>query len=178
LKHDIRAERITEAGDEQLDLLRLQQRCIATGQGDEALGVIIHRVRASQHGELIDGAVDEWWPELCIHELHKLWPSQLTAIRFHSIEPQLGIVQQVEGSESDPLVLRCAANVEVSLTVIEPWKRIIGAVEFWKLEFVGRRGKILAGGSIIIVPLVRWAWRACPALGIRGGLRLGQLVDS
>jgi hypothetical protein len=90
----------------------------------------------------------------------------------------LGIVQQVEGSESDPLVLRCAANVEVSLTAIEPWKRIIRAVEFWKLEFVGRRGKILAGGSIVIVPLVRWAWRACPALGIRGGLRLGQLVDS
>jgi hypothetical protein len=36
------------------------------------------------------------------------------------VEPQLCIVQQIESGECDPLVLRCAAHVEISLAAIEP----------------------------------------------------------
>jgi hypothetical protein len=61
--------------------------------------------------------------------------------------------------------------MEVSLTAIEPWKRIIGAVELWKFEFVGRCVEVPAARAGIV--LARCAWRTCPALSVRRVVRLG-----
>jgi hypothetical protein len=66
------------------------------------------------------------------------------------MEPQLSVIQQVEGHECHPLVLWHLAHVEVSLTVIKPRKGITGAIKFQKLELVGRRGEIPTGGPVII----------------------------
>jgi hypothetical protein len=43
--------------------------------------------------------------------------------------------------------------MEVSLTAVEPWKRITGAVELWKFEFVGHCGEVLAAraGFVAVV---------------------------
>jgi hypothetical protein len=67
------------------------------------------------------------------------------------MEPQLSVVQQVE---------RCPAHMEVSLTTIEPWKGITGAVELWKFEFVGCCGEVPAARASIITVVPA---RACMA---------------
>jgi hypothetical protein len=128
LQGDINAQGIAEPSDVKLDLLRLRQRRVAAGQGDEALGVVVHRTYAPQHGELADGAVGEWRPEPRVHELHELRPSRPTAIELHSMEPQLCVFQQIESGKRDPLVLRCAAHMEISHTAIEPWEGTHGNI--------------------------------------------------
>jgi hypothetical protein len=99
LQGDISTQGIAESSDVQLNLVRFRQRRAVAGQGDEALGVVVHRARAPQHGKLADGAVSERRPESRVHELHKLRPSRSSAIELHSVEPQLCVVQQIECDE-------------------------------------------------------------------------------
>jgi hypothetical protein len=105
LKRDVRAEGIVKAGDEQLNLLPLGQGGVMAGEGDEALGVVIHRAGVPQHGEFANGAIGERRPEAGIHQLHELGPHRPPVVEFHAVKPQLGVIQQVEGGEHDPLVL-------------------------------------------------------------------------
>jgi hypothetical protein len=67
LEHNVHAQWIIEADDEELNLLRLRQGCVATGEGDEALEVLVHPAGASKHGKLPNGAIDERWPKVCVH---------------------------------------------------------------------------------------------------------------
>jgi hypothetical protein len=54
---------VTQARDEQLDLLLLGQGGVAIGEHDEELVELIDGVGASQHGQLADGAITEWGPK-------------------------------------------------------------------------------------------------------------------
>jgi hypothetical protein len=63
------------------------------------------------------------------------------------VEPQLGIVQQVEGDECHALMLRCTAHVKVVLSVVEPGEGITKAIKFQEFELVGRRWEVT-----VIVP--------------------------
>jgi hypothetical protein len=157
-------ERITEAGDKHLNLLRLGQGGVATGEGDEALGVVIHYACAPQHGEFTNGAVIERRPEARIHELHELGPCRPPAVKLHAVKSQLGVIQQVEGGEHDPLVLWCTVYVEVMLVAVEPGQGITGAVKFRELELVGRRREV-ATDRVVIVTALPLTWlRSSPAL--------------
>jgi hypothetical protein len=174
LERDIHPQWIVEARDEKLDLLGLRQGGVAAGERGEALGVLVHVANATQHGELADRAIGEPRPKASVDELHKLGPCGLATVKLHPVEPQLCIVQQVEGGEHHPLVLWCPVNMEVALASTEPGQGITGAIEFWKFEFVGRRGKVVARRGVVVVsplPLARLSQRAC------GALRLGQTVN-
>jgi hypothetical protein len=52
--------------------------------------------------------------------LHELRPCRVTAIEFHALEPELGIIQEVECGECHAFVLWCLANKEIALAPIEP----------------------------------------------------------
>jgi hypothetical protein len=84
---------------------------------------------ALQYGELPNGAVGERRPKTCVHQLHKLWPSRSAAVELHPVQPQLGVVQQVEGRERHVLVLRCPAHMKIALTAVEPREGIARAIE-------------------------------------------------
>jgi hypothetical protein len=52
------------------------------------------------------------------------------------MEPQLGVVEEIEHSEGRAFVLRSLADVEVALAPIEPRKGIAGAIVLQELELV------------------------------------------
>jgi hypothetical protein len=66
------------------------------------------------------------------------------------VEPELGIVEEVAGGQCDALWLRCAPNMEIVFTFVQPGKRIVGVVELRKLQLV-RRGHNVVGGPVIVV---------------------------
>jgi hypothetical protein len=71
-------------------------------------------------------------------------------VEFHAVKPQLGVVQQVEGREHDPLVLRRTTHVEIALTAVEPGQGVTRAVKFWEFELVGHSGEVTADGSVVV----------------------------
>jgi hypothetical protein len=74
------------------------------------------------------------------------------------VEPQLHVVQQVEGGEHHSLVLWHPVNVEVALASAELGQGIAGAIEFQEFELVGRCGEVTARRIAVFVtalPLVR-----------------------
>jgi hypothetical protein len=53
---------------------------------------LIPSVCALQHGEFANGAVGERRPEARIHQLHELGPCRPSAVEFHAMKPQLGVI--------------------------------------------------------------------------------------
>jgi xanthine/CO dehydrogenase XdhC/CoxF family maturation factor len=73
-------------------------------------------------------------------------------VEFHVMEPQLGVVQEIERDEGHSFVLQCLAHEEVMLALVEPRKRIAHAVVLQELEFV-RRGQEVTALIAIGIPL-------------------------
>jgi hypothetical protein len=64
-------------------------------------------------------------------------------IELKAVVPQLSIIQEVERRILEALILRCAAEHEVSFATVEPRHRIACTVKFGKLNLVdGVRGVI------------------------------------
>jgi hypothetical protein len=84
------------------------------------------------------------------------------------MEPQLGVIQQVEGHERHTLVLWCPAHVKIMLTTVETGKEIARAVELRKFELARCCWEVTASSSTIVVPTLPLARWLC------GALRFGQ----
>jgi hypothetical protein len=57
----------------------------------------------------------------------------MTVVELHSMEPKLGVIEEVECYEGDTLVLRCLVDMKLSLASIKPQNGVTGAIVFWKL---------------------------------------------
>jgi hypothetical protein len=82
----------------------------------------------TQHGQLTNWAIGEGQPKSRVHQLHKLRPCRAATVEFHVMEPQLGVIQEIECGEGHPFVLQRLAHEEVTLALVEPRKRIACAV--------------------------------------------------
>jgi hypothetical protein len=51
------------------------------------------------HGQLTNGAIRQWRAKVRIDELDKLRLGGAAAIEFHTMEPKLGVIEQVEHHE-------------------------------------------------------------------------------
>jgi hypothetical protein len=87
LQRDIGAERVAEAGDIQLDLLRLHEQRVTVGEGHESLAVVIDGALAPQHRQLTDGDVRQGRPEPSVDQLDELCPCRTTAVELQMMEP-------------------------------------------------------------------------------------------
>jgi hypothetical protein len=66
------------------------------------------------------------------------------------VVPELGVIEEMKGSVSDTLVLRCASYAEVPLTPVKPRQRVVHIVELQQFELVGGRDEVVAWISIIV----------------------------
>jgi hypothetical protein len=62
-----------------------------------------------------------------------LIPGGAVAIEFHAVEPQLGVIEEVEHGEGDALVLRRLVDMEIPLASVEPRQRVPIAILLGKL---------------------------------------------
>jgi hypothetical protein len=68
------------------------------------------------------------------------------------MEPQLGIVEEVERDEGDMFVLQRLVDMKVSLAAVEPEKRITVAIVFWKLQLVRCLDEVTALVDVVVTP--------------------------
>jgi hypothetical protein len=61
------------------------------------------------------------------------------------VEPELGVIQEVERGVGHPLVLRCASYSEVPRTHVQPWQGIAGVIVLRELQFVGSGQEVVSG---------------------------------
>jgi hypothetical protein len=120
-------------------------------QERELIAVVIHRVGAAQEHQLVNGTVCQRRPKSCVGELGEAVPRWLSTVELQMVEPQFGILQQMEGGISHPLVLRCASYAEISLTAIKPWQGITRAIKLGEFQFVHHRDEVIA--RIILVSI-------------------------
>jgi hypothetical protein len=83
-----------------------------------------------KHGQLTDRTVRERQVESGVDKLDELDSSRAATVELHAMEPQLGVVEEVERGKGDTLVLRRLADMKVSLAAIEPQKGIPVVVVF------------------------------------------------
>jgi hypothetical protein len=62
VQDDIGAQGVAQPGDEELDLLGLDEGAIMTGEGDEVFVEVVHSPCAPQHGQLTNWTVREGGP--------------------------------------------------------------------------------------------------------------------
>jgi hypothetical protein len=79
-----------------------------------------------------------------------LRPCWAAAIELHAMEPQLGVIEEVECSEGDALVLCRLADMEVTFAVVEQRQGITGAVIFGELRLVRHLDEIAALVEVVV----------------------------
>jgi hypothetical protein len=109
-ERDVRVQRVTQPDDEELDLLWLCQRGVATSEGNQVLAEVIDGAIAPQHSKLTTGAIIQRRTKVRIEELHELLPCWATAIELHVVELELHVIEQVQCRERHPLVLWSPVN--------------------------------------------------------------------
>jgi hypothetical protein len=63
------------------------------------------------------------------------------------VVPELGVVEEMKGSVSDALVLRCASDAEVAVKL---GQRVVHTIELWEFKLVGGRDEVTAWISVIV----------------------------
>jgi hypothetical protein len=104
----------------------------------------------TKKGQLADGALSKRWPEARVHQLDEAVPCQRSPVQLQPMEPQLGVVEEVECGVSHALVIWGSLHTEVSLTAIQPWQQVPFAVKFGELELVSCRKEVTARVVVVV----------------------------
>jgi hypothetical protein len=94
VQDDIGAQGVAQPGDEELDLLGLDEGAIMTGEGDEVFVEVVDSPCAPQHGQLTNWTVREGGPMWAFTNFTNCGHSAI--VELHAMKPQLSIMKEVE----------------------------------------------------------------------------------
>jgi hypothetical protein len=87
-----------------------------------------------------------------LDKLDKLCPSGAAAVELHAVEPELGVVKQLQCCERHLLVVRCPVHIEDLLAAIQPRQGVASAAKLRELHLVSSGVVVVAGIPYLIVP--------------------------